>query len=259
MPKHCKESDFIGKTFTTVKGGVIAVRGTNGLKGNKKRYLYDCSICSKDKELFPEYFSATKTQLTGTKKTKPSFSCGCTHVCWSESQYEVRVSREAKKNEYIFHGWYGDFKGELTRLRLYNPATDNSWATTNIKRFLRGSGDPIQGYLDSQNANRLEDKIHIESFIKAGFHKDDKFTRNAAMYGTDGGQPYWNFICHKCSVDEYTKHGLCSGVFITTTQGLKGGSKPCRCSDKYIWSQEQREYKIGQICKEEGLLFFRLV
>lgn len=238
------EDDFIGTTFPTPEGGVLTVVSNNGLKGNKKRYNLTCTICSLDTELFPNSFKSTKSTLVSGQ-----IPCGCGRgTRWSEYQYNVKVQRKCKEKGYIFHGWKGSFKSSRTKLILENPSTSNIWGTSSIKNFLRGSGDPTErGWVD--------DVTNIEDFYRAGFTRDYRFSREKVRKDNKGYYSFWEYACPLCSRDEYVKAGLCSGVFTSHISGLKKGVKSCRCVRNPRWTQEQREYQIQKVCKEEGLTF----
>lgn len=45
------------------------------------------------------------------------------------------------------------------------------------------------------------------------------------------------------------------GCLSPITRVLRRGALSCRCSSCYRWTQEQREYRIKKICKEEGFTF----
>lgn len=158
------------------------------------------------------------------------------------------MERECKVRGYIFHGWVGDYQRNKTKLDLENKITGNRWETTSIDSFLQGRGDPDIFY------KRKEDDYHLQGFYKAGFTTDYKFWRSERV-NRRGFKPYWNYTCPICSNDEYVQEGLCSGVFESKVCGLKIGNKPCRCSDLYFWTQEQREYQIKKVCKRESLKF----
>ena len=246
------KDSFIGSTFTTPSGGVLNVVGKlPKIKGKIVKYTVECSLCSEDKELFPETFSVVKGSLAAG-----SVPCGCaTNYRWSKEQNIIRIKRECDKREYKFLGFYGKYKGLSTKLKLYNPVTNNNWHTTSINNLLRGRGDPMQKGINIKSARTLPDDIHRTDFINAGFHTEDKFTRNATKKTKQGKYPYWDFECHICSNDKYVKAGLCSGIFTSSVNNLKAGKKPCRCSEYYRWTKKQREYQIKNICEEEGLTF----
>lgn len=95
--------------------------------------------------------------------------------------------------------------------------------------------------------------VHLQDFHKAGFTEDYKFWKSDRV-NSYGWKPYWFYTCPYCSNDEYVQAGVCNGVFESLSGSLKRGNKACRCGN-YAWSQEQREYQINKVCKEEGLTF----
>lgn len=248
------EDDFIGTTFPTPKGGVLTVVGWDGERQvcGSKKYIAECSICSKDTELFPDDFKITKSRLV-----RGGVPCGCSrHTRWSEYQYNVKVERKCKEKGYIFHGWKGSFKGSnKTKLILENPVTENIWHSTTITKFVSGVGDPIEGYLKTAARSTVEGCAHIEDFYKAGFTKDYRFFRNNVRKDSKGRCSFWDYTCPLCSKDDYVKAGVCSGVFTSHMSGLKKGRKSCRCPMKPRMTQEQKEYQINKVCNEEGLTF----
>ncbi|AGH32056.1 endonuclease [Vibrio phage PWH3a-P1] len=155
---------------------------------------------------------------------------------------------------YIFHGITGDFKGAHTKLDLQNIETGNRWGSTNINNLLKGRGDPDEGIAKRAQSRTKSHKNYIQDFYKSGsFNSSYIFWRSKIK--TRLKQGYWNYTCPVCSNDEYVKAGVCSGVFEAHVSSLKNGSKSCRCTSKFHWSQEQREYQIKKVCDEEGLTF----
>ena len=245
-----KEDGFIGEKFTTPKGGILTVKERYS-SGKHPKYICECSICSKDKELWP-YGS-----IIGDKNTllNAGCCCGCSKSNrWSEDQNYIRVKRKCSERGYIFHGWYGDYNKSKTYLDLENPITGNRWNSTNLFSFLGGSGDPVEGLKKISDAKFSYDEQHIQDFHKAGFSKDYKFWRSERK-DSQGYLTFWNYTCPICSKDAYVSAGVCKGVFEGHIGSLKEGRKSCRCYKAYRWSQGQREYQIKGICKEEGLIF----
>lgn len=248
------QRDFIGCKFVTPSGSYLQVSGVSESKTSNSTAIFICvcSICSVDKELWP-YGSivATKSMLSSGRIT-----CGCSKSPkWQEWQNKIKVKRECEKRGYIFHGWYRNYKGCLTTLSLENISTGNRWNTTSINNLLRGHGDPEEGKQSTINSSMIEDSIHIKDFMCTG-----KFLKGTIFWRSDrvnpkGCKPYWNYTCPLCSNDEYVKAGVCSGTFEKHIGSLKRGEKSCRCSKSYRWTQEQREYQINKICKDEGLTF----
>jgi len=246
------EDSFTGTKFDTPKGGVLTVLGHNGLAGNKRKYFVECNICSKDEELFPDGFVSSKGNLLIGR-----IPCGCAvSTKWTEDQRIVQIKRKCEERGYDFLGLAEEFKGGRTKLKLYNPKTNNTWESSNITGFLRGSGDPIEGFLKTKEASTSLDEVHIEEFIKTGkFLEGTTFTRNTTKKDSRGRYPYWDVICPLCSDDEYVKNRVCSGIFSCATSHLKRGKLTCRCSKTYRWTQDQREYQIGKVCSQENLTF----
>jgi len=247
------QREFVGSTFPTPKGGVLTVVGVSSEKqsGRIAVFICKCSICSKDRELFPDYFKITKDRLI--KGVSP---CGCSINLWTEYQNKIRVGRECNKRGYIFHGWVGGYQRGETKLDLENKTTGNRWVTTSINSFLQGRGDPDESRNNSKgNTYGIKEiDYHLQGFYKAGFTMDYKFWRSNRL--TSGGKKvYWNYMCPICSNDEYIQEGLCSGIFESQSSGLKSGYKSCRCGNRYSWTQGQREYQIKKVCDQEGLKF----
>ncbi|AGH32020.1 endonuclease [Vibrio phage PWH3a-P1] len=245
-----KEDGFIGTQFPTPKGGTLTVieRYT---KNKHIKYIYECSICSEDEDLFP-YGSITSRKEGILNGNMP---CGCTKKRrWTEAQNLVRVRRASQDMGYVFNGWYGEYKGGDTRLDLYNPRNNNRWFTNTVRGILAGSGDRLERFENTRLSNIKPDKEHIQKFYEAGFTDDYKFWRSERI-SNRGYKDYWYYTCPICSNDEYTQNGVCSGVFESVLSSLRLGRKSCRCGRTYQWTQEQREYKINKICHEEGLPF----
>lgn len=250
---QCTKSqrEFVGSAFPTPKGGVLKVVGVSGVdRWGASKFICECSLCSKDRELFPDNFKSGKTTLI-----KGSLPCGCSKKPeWTEPQNKIRVDRECSKRGYIFHGWVGDYQRNKTKLDLENKITGNRWGTTGLDSFLQGVGDPIEGSKNPIRNRTRGEEYHTQGFYKVGFTKDYKFWRSDRV-DSRGRKIYWNYTCPICSKDEYAKNGLCSGVFESSISRLKVGNKSCRCSGRYRWSQEQREHQIKKVCERDGLKF----
>ena len=55
---------YIGSEYKTRMGGIVSVvKPSSGRVGRSVVYLCKCSICSKDEELFPDYFESTISKL----------------------------------------------------------------------------------------------------------------------------------------------------------------------------------------------------
>ena len=142
------QKDFIGKEFSTPKGGTLKVVGKT-IEDNK--FVVECTLCSGDVELFPEGFSISKGKLL--RGTVP---CGCsTSKKLSSEQYIVILTRECMKRGYEFKGFYENFKGVKTKVVLYNPETGVTWNTSSIDNLLRGHGDIVEWKVKSRSEQNI--------------------------------------------------------------------------------------------------------
>lgn len=246
------QKDFIGTKFETPKGGVLTVTGVVGKHGSSAVFSLECSICSEDSKLWPaKSIKSTKGHLV-----RGGVSCGCAvSPRWSEGQTKIRVKRECEERGYEFRGWVGEFKGNTTKLSLFNPITGNGWDSTSINSFFKGNGDPVQGFENIRKSKLKDDSIHIQAFIDAGLDEENYSFWRSERKDSKGIKSYWYYSCNKCSHDEYASAGLCTGVFESKVGDLKLGQKSCRCSDKYQWGEKQREVQIKKVCDIEGLKF----
>ena len=101
------KDDFIGQTFPTPKGGVLTVVGVVGKSKNGiKIYSSTCSICSEDKELFPDLFESPKGSLV-----KNSIPCGCSKFPqWKPFQATIIARRLCVDAGYEFLGFPDGYK-----------------------------------------------------------------------------------------------------------------------------------------------------
>lgn len=243
-----KTEDFLKMTFTTRMGGCIKVLYSNGMKRCLERYIIHCSICSLDTELWPE----GSIQSSKWRLLKGVMPCGCaTNTAYTESQYLVLIRRRCEELGYEFHGFFGEFKNSTTRLKLVRKLTGTYCDNVNITDFLNTNHIPRADWNKSIKDYKAKSvATHLQDFYLAGFTKDFTIWRDESV---DGKIPnIWYYKCPECSNDEYVRGGVCSGVFKTRLGKLKKGSKACRCSGKYKWTEEQRELKIKQILDGYG-------
>ncbi|AUR91501.1 hypothetical protein NVP1161O_059 [Vibrio phage 1.161.O._10N.261.48.C5] len=210
------QQEFIGSVFKTPKGGILTVTSLKEKLPKKDAIFFiHCSICSEDKELFPNYsLFSTKSNLKSGR-----IPCGCSlKPAWSKSQYETLILRIAKSKGYIFEGFL-EWKAQSTKIRLYNPDTGNVWDSCSIAMFInRKSGDPSELASKISRSNRLPDEEHIESFKSHGkYHRDCKFRRSERL-SSQGYKIYWDMYCP-----------VCKGWFTSKISHLKEGNVGCDC------------------------------
>lgn len=236
------EGILMGDSFIGSKFGNLIVTGWDGStrRGGKRLYNLFCSVCAKDPELFGEgIFFSTKKHLK-----QGNLPCGCSpNTRWTDAQYKTKIDRICKDKGFL-RGSTGTFDGNLTKFSV-TCSSGHSW-TTNYANFLSG-----RGCVQCHHDNLVKpDKEFINLFRSAGnFSNETTFTRLKER--DDSGQSYWHITCPKCSKDEYVDSKLCSGIFKSTYESLYHGSPPCRCSKNFRWTQEQREYQIEKVIKED--------
>jgi len=243
-----KADKFIGSEIETGKG-ILTVKESYVDSNKRKRYIVECSICSKDSELFP-YGSINAPKYNLIHGNIP---CGCaTLPKWSHDQWVVRVEREVKNRGYELLGWKGDKLQDSTRLVLYNSFTDNKWDSSTAGKFLSGQGDPKHPHYLK---NRKPDEYYIEMFLATGAYPEGTvFKRNNSIKDKLQCYSYWDVSCPVCKNDLYSRAGF-PYTFTCSNASLRTGSRPCRCYKGYCFSKAEREFLIDKICKEENHIF----
>jgi hypothetical protein len=101
------------------------------------------------------------------------------------------------------------------------------------------------------------ENIAIAEFIESGaFVEGTTFSKTEPVFYGGKLRALWEVTCPRCSNDEFVREGLCAGVFVSETHNLRQGKLTCRCSTKYRWTKEQREYQTRQICEKSQLYKF---
>lgn len=235
--------DFIGRQFTTQDGGILTAVGHNGLKGSEKKYIFECSICSKDKELWP-YGSI---QIRKGSILQGKFSCGCgRNTYYTEEQQIIRCKRVCEDLGYIFVGLDGEYKSaKKTYVNTINLLTGNP-VRCSIANLVRGViGD--RKHADEQNkvrnkGKRLKRLEEISEIFKE--------VAELRLISDEGDIIY---KCLKCKDDIYSQNNLCTGEFNTSLRQVEKGFVPCRCNKRGFLTLPQRRLKVSIICKEENL------
>lgn len=235
------EDKFLGFNFKNKKGNTITVLS----RLEDGDYKVECSKCSKDTELFKNGFKSKKERLLLEQSP-----CACTIYRWSEEQQIIRVNRVCKEKGYIFKGFQEGFKKNQTRVFLYNPKTNNSWNAFIADVLNKGNGDPVEGRERSRLGSVIPDEKHLEGF-SSKYKKGTIFGRSVLL-NSKGNNILWSYWCPSCSVDQYTKAGVCSGVFTSVGSHFKVGRVVCRCNPSYRYNAEQVEFYIRDVFSIEG-------
>ena len=253
----CNGYTFVGSTFKSRLGGELQVQEV--LKDiSTTKYIITCSICSQDEELFP--YKSLITRKANLLKNESPCGCGVSYR-WSEEQTLLRVKRDCtSRGSVTLLGFVEPWAGNKTKLKLRCDYDGNIWDTTTVSNFFCSRNTIHKNTNCCQvctqklaiKTNTKSDSSLIAAFISSGsFLEGTVFTRCENV----NGRYRWEVKCPICSVDEYTTHGVCSGLFSSTSARLRVGGKSCRCSKNYRWTREQREYQILKLCTSEGLCF----
>ena len=196
---------FTGEIFHT-NHGVLTVLGHNTLKGSDRKYYVNCSRCSKDTELFPEY----SIQISKVNLLKGSVPCGCsTNHKYKEWQYEILVKRKCKEKGYEFIGWSGEWLDRCTNITLYNRNTDNVWSTAKIYTLLRGDSDPVESRIIASEKTR-KNILTVEEEITDIFSKEViKFIGWVDSFGYKNIYSKLKWSCKEGHICESTYYDFC--------------------------------------------------
>ena len=242
------KDSFIGSEFNTPSGGILTVKESYVNENNRKRYVCECSLCSKDKELWP-YGSINSPKFNLEVGNTP---CACSKPRWKEFQWKIRVQRKCDEKGYVFNGWYGDYKGCATKLNLYNPETNNTWYSLSAEKLLCGQGDPKTPH---HLAQRNPDEYYINMFMSSGkFPVGTVFTRDNITKDKYDCYSYWDVECPVCKEDIFSQNGF-SYTFKASNTSLRDGARPCRCYKGYTKTEDEIIFMINHLCATEGHAF----
>lgn len=209
--------------------GQLQVVGWNGRsKGGHKLYLWKCSICSQDSELFGEgVFRSVKGDVVRGK-----YPCGCSSSPqWTQAQYYIRCARRATILGFKFIAFVSTWDGCYTKICM-ECEKHGEWDSSNINNLLTsGVGCPrCHAEATSEGMLKPDDEV-VASFLDTGaFHPDTKFWRSSRK-DTRGYPAYWYVSCPICGEQ---------GEAITST--IRAGSRTCACSPHH-----QREAYVNWI------------
>lgn len=157
----------------------------------------ECSVCSKDKEMFPEIITQTCVIERGCT------SCGCNkyYKC-DERQHIIRIKRKCKELGYVYEGYQGFFKGNKTKIHLYNPESGNRWSTCTIANFMRGRQDPSLRSDRIVNTRTSSTKEAIKKVVSSYKFYENMFNisyvHKIRENNPDKTDWYVNYSCSNC-------------------------------------------------------------
>lgn len=233
---------FIGSKFRDLE--VMCWDGDR--ENGAKAYTVICRKCELDPKLHGDAtYKVTKHYLNQNK-----FPCGCGKAPnWSDEQYDIRLNRVVDSSIKYTRIESG---GVMAKHSCECSNCGTKW-NSNVKRLLDGVGCRKCG----NDRKVVSEENRAEHFMSIGvFIEGTKFWTNHEKNNQD--RYVWYYTCPKCSIDKYTKVGVCSGVFETTSNALMRGVVSCRCSRSYRKTKQQQIYDILNKCKENSHLFICL-
>lgn len=234
-------NEFLGTKFGSDLQVHVIVKGD--IVGD---YIVKCSTCAEDPELFGEgLFKSRKERLV-----RGVLPCGCSkRFNWTSEQYLVKIRRHCNTKNISFVGFVGEFCGLKTKITMKCSVDENIWQTTIDAVLHADNGCPKC----NSGGHKLLDHVMVNRFMNSGaFLQGTTFTRSSVP-SKSGTMIMWDYRCPVCSSDEYVLAGKCSGIFSGGSGSFQAGHASCRCTKKYRWSKEQREYKIAAIIESERL------
>lgn len=229
------------------KDNRLEVLEKSGRKSGKTPYYYvRCRECAKDPEMYPGgLFETTRSQIR-----YGIMPCGCVkNSRLSERQWALRVSRALVGKNCEFQGFVGDFIGEKSRSKFRCLIDGHEWET-NVRGFCEGSGCSKC----ASKALEVPEETYYEKFKASGvFVEGTKFSKSGRR--DKYGQNIWSVHCPVCAEDEYTKAGLCTGVFDGIALHLERGIMSCRCSPSCHRTLEQIDFQVRNECKKRDCEF----
>lgn len=136
--QHFNIDDFLGFS-KEYEHNILTVKECLGGKGNKRKYIIECNVCSLDSELYP-YGSLTSTKSNLTTRNTPNCGCNPRKHLLEAWQHEIKVRRICENKNLVFGGWVGAFTGtNTTRVKLickYHGLSEN----TRVDKLYIGEG-----------------------------------------------------------------------------------------------------------------------
>ncbi len=188
-------------------------------------FVLHCSICSKDKDLYPE--GAIVSSKSNLKRG--TIPCGCgSRMIWKEWQNLIRVKRRCTILGYKLLGWSGKYRGVTTKCILEDKLTGEIWGSTQVQTLMNFEIKPPKR---RYTGNPKEDYIHIQHFRDTGrYHPASYFLRDNSRSNKQGYHVYWKFTC-----------GMCKETHSRHVTSFKNGHLPCSCAPRFGYSEKLKD------------------
>ena len=224
---------------------------------NKNNVIVRCEVCARDSELFGngEFEIYFHNLLNGI------IPCGCAKSpWWTPEQSLIRLKRRLNDfpNLEIIDFNYSKIKKTESRpiLRCKKHDIHIESASLHLIMNKRYRGFCPQCEKESTSSRKT---TPVEEYTKLL----GKYPANSFVIRSDENKPlgkcgektgkYLIYNCGKCSNDKFVQAGLCDGLFRTLTTSIVKGHAPCRCSNKFRYSDAQIKYLAEEWLSENNI------
>jgi hypothetical protein len=246
----------IGNSYKTDTESTLTISEfLNQDRFGNNHYILECSVCSKDKELWP-YGSINASVHALNSGTVP---CGCSKSTrWTEDQYSTLIRRSCEEKDLKFLGFVGEFKGKYTKLKLLCNKCGREWDTSVTANLLNSNAGCRS--CNFRNSSMLSDEDATNKILGTGKFKEGSiFKRDLSKVDGEGHSSIFEMYCPVCSEDEFVQAGVCDGKFTSSYNNLISGWVPCRCSKTHLWDTPTRTHQLSETCNNIGGNFLKWV
>lgn len=239
-PQHEKD-DLLGKSFGVNENLTVTEKCEDGAGRGKRGVVYiaKCSVCSEDKELFPD----TIFYISREGLLRNNTPCGCSrHFKWSEDQYKIRAQRKALELGISFLGFSTQYIGCTTKCIL-SCQVHGLWESTTLDKLLNKGVSCKQCRAFAVVRKTKPDNLMIERFNRHGVYAENTMFSRADRINSQGRKSYWNICC-----------GSCGDTYNLCIKDLHDGIVGCRCSKiNTIYSYIFNIQGLGINCLKFGI------
>lgn len=197
--------------------------GSISEKGRVRKFIFHCTVCAQDKELFGDaLFHTSKYDLK-----RGQLFCGCSKSgVWNLQQAEIKSRRAANEAGHIFNGIVLPFKGAASRCNLSCTVCNHMWTSklSNLWALKRGciKCRNTKGIGAAIKANIKPESVIIKSFMDTNsYHSETVFTK-IERKARNSRNNYWSVYCPVCKTTSESQQGH-----------LQRGKVPCACSNTH--------------------------
>lgn len=234
--------EFSGTQFQTPTGSILTVNHIVGKQQRRKLYDVSCSVCSIDKELYPDGFKLSKPDLT-----RGRIPCGCSKKPQlSEQQYTIIVKRICKEKNYKFIEFLGGYKNKNTKV-VYECPYHGIQDTTSYDNF----ANKYNGCRKCAHHELIESKRNKDYITNVlGICQTENYEFIGYQNGYKNKNSKFDYICktHNQSFNVSYDSFVNAGCRATCCNSNYGGFKRDKPAILYVvkWSNKSRSWiKFG--------------